>query len=189
MRRWGGKNFRLYLLTNGFSELYICTVNRVFARQFSTQNLSLSKNLSTKQITDNVGDSGNYSRLSTHSQQTYQLFCTMNRQSLSTAVQGLASSKGYDFHTASAEYLPALASTKPTIVMLHPKFRSIEGHKHGKISHSLTLHALQGGAKLSHAERVTLLDTLETMCSTSSPHSPTRATSSPSRISASPPQH
>ncbi|MBQ7856820.1 MAG: hypothetical protein IJ348_06895 [Alistipes sp.] len=85
----------------------------------------------------------------------------MNRQSLSTAVQGLASSKGYDFHTASAEYLPALASTKPTIVMLHPKFLSIEGHKHGKISHSLTLHALQGGAKLSHAERVTLLDTLE----------------------------
>ena len=85
----------------------------------------------------------------------------MNRLSLSTAVQRVANAKGYDFHTVSAEYLPALASTKPTILMLHPKFQGIEGKKHGKITYSLTIHALQNGAKLPHDARTALLETLE----------------------------
>ena len=45
--------------------------------------------------------------------------------------------------------------------MLHPKFQSIEGKKHGKITYSLTIHALQNGAKLSHDARTVLLETLE----------------------------
>ncbi|MBQ5635229.1 MAG: hypothetical protein IIV10_02850 [Alistipes sp.] len=85
----------------------------------------------------------------------------MNRLSLSTAVQRVANAKGYDFHTVSAEYLPAFASTKPTILMLHPKFQKIEGQKHGKITHSLTIHALQNGAKLPHDARTAMLETLE----------------------------
>lgn len=85
----------------------------------------------------------------------------MNRVSLSNAMQALATERGYDFHAISAEYMPAIVSQKPTLIMLHPEFKSIQGRQHGKVTYSLTLHLMQNGAKASPNERIHLIDHLE----------------------------
>ena len=56
----------------------------------------------------------------------------MNRTYLLDAVESIAAENGYEFHSADDRYM---------------------GRNHGKITYSVTLHALDAGAKLSPAER------------------------------------
>jgi hypothetical protein len=45
--------------------------------------------------------------------------------------------------------------------MSHPKFKSLEGRKHGRITYSISLTLAKNGAKMSPSERNTTLATME----------------------------
>ncbi len=85
----------------------------------------------------------------------------MNRSSLVRAAEGAVTTRGYNFHTSTEEYLPASVTRLPAAFLAEPRFSSIEGRRRGKITYSLTLHLLADGAKIPPDLRHELLDRLE----------------------------
>ena len=77
----------------------------------------------------------------------------MNRTNLLKAVESSATANGYHFYTGDEHYIPQLATAYPALWLNPPKFQSIEGRRHGKITYAVTLHALGANAKASSEER------------------------------------
>jgi len=77
----------------------------------------------------------------------------MNRNYLLDAVAGIAAENGYEFHSADDRYMPQHIASYPAMWLSPPQFSSMEGRSHGRITYSVTLHALDAGARLSPAER------------------------------------
>jgi hypothetical protein len=85
----------------------------------------------------------------------------MNRAFLCSAIEGLASQYGYHFSLDDKSCYPTTISHYPAAFMTQPKFESIEGRHHGRITYSVTLRLAQQGAKLTPAERNNALDKME----------------------------
>lgn len=76
----------------------------------------------------------------------------MNRKSLVESLKTIATTSGYTFYTDVDRLLPQNVKSFPALWLSPPEFKSKEGNTHGKITYSLTLHAIDKGAKLSPAE-------------------------------------
>ena len=85
----------------------------------------------------------------------------MNRALLCSAIEGLVSSRGYDFSLHDEGYYPSTLCRYPAAFLSHPKFVAIEGRKHGKITYKLSLRLAQQGAKLSPSQRNDALAEME----------------------------
>ena len=85
----------------------------------------------------------------------------MNRAFLCSAIEGLVSQCGYHFKIGDKSHYPTTVCRSPAAFMTHPEFESIEGRRHGRITHKVTLKLAQQGAKLSSSERNALLNTME----------------------------
>ncbi len=85
----------------------------------------------------------------------------MNRAILCSAIEGLSSQYGYHFHLNDEAYYPTTVSRYPAAFMTQPKFESIEGRQHGRISYKVSLRLARQGAKLSPTERNELLCRME----------------------------
>lgn len=77
----------------------------------------------------------------------------MNRDYLLQAVEGIATTNGYSFFSDSDERMSQQINTYPALWLSPPQFTAMEGRNHGKVTYSVTMHALKDGAKLSPAER------------------------------------
>ena len=77
----------------------------------------------------------------------------MNRKKLIQAVERIATADGYTFHSTDDSEMPHTIRQYPLVWLSPPFFTSMEGRKQGKITYSLTLHAMQADAKLPPAER------------------------------------
>ncbi|MBR4994939.1 MAG: hypothetical protein IKY82_02630 [Alistipes sp.] len=77
----------------------------------------------------------------------------MNRTYLLNAVEGIATASGYTFYSDSEQRMPQQITAYPAVWLSPPQFTSMEGRKRGKVTYSLTLHAMNEGAKLSPAQR------------------------------------
>ena len=85
----------------------------------------------------------------------------MNRTLLCSAIEGLVSKCGYNFQLSDKAYYPTTVCRYPAAFMLQPKFLSLEGRKHGRITYSVLLTLAQNGAKMSPSERNSTLSTME----------------------------
>ena len=85
----------------------------------------------------------------------------MIRTNLLKAVENSATTNGYHFYTGDEHYIPQLATAYPTLWLNPPKFHSIEGRTHGKITYAVTLHAIDVDAKASPDERAQMSTRLE----------------------------
>ncbi len=85
----------------------------------------------------------------------------MNRKKLLQAFERIATADGYTFHSTDERHLSQLIDTYPAMWLAPPTFSSMEGRKHGKITYSVTLHALDAGAKLHPEERENVWAELE----------------------------
>ena len=86
---------------------------------------------------------------------------TMNRTNLLKAVESSATANGYHFYSGDEHYIPQLATAYPALWLNPPKFQSIEGRTHGKITYAVTLHAIAVDAKASPDERTQMGAQLE----------------------------
>lgn len=77
----------------------------------------------------------------------------MNREKLLNAVDSIATSKSYCFHSAEPNYITTQLKEYPSAWLLPPEFHSIEGRNHGLETFSLTLHLMHDAAKLDFDER------------------------------------
>ena len=77
----------------------------------------------------------------------------MNRKQLLQAVERIATADGYHFHSTDDRHMSQLITAYPTIWLSPPVFSSMQGRKHGKVTYSVTLHAMEAGARLTPAER------------------------------------
>lgn len=73
----------------------------------------------------------------------------MNRSYLNNTIKALTEAKGYNFHHSESQHFAEQIKGYPTIVLEPPKFIEMEGRRHGKISYSIRLHAMEEGAKLT----------------------------------------
>ena len=85
----------------------------------------------------------------------------MNRTLLCSAIEGLVSSRGYEFSLHDEAYYPSTLHRYPAAFLSHPEFVAIEGRKHGKITYKLSLRLAQQGAKLSPSQRKDALAEME----------------------------
>ena len=85
----------------------------------------------------------------------------MNRAFLCSAIEGLVSKCGYNFQLSDEAYYPTTVCRYPAAFMSQPKFSSLEGRKHGRITYSVLLTLAQNGAKMSPSERNSTLSTME----------------------------
>ena len=85
----------------------------------------------------------------------------MNRTLLCSAIEGLVSKCGYNFQLSDEAYYPTTICRYPAAFMSQPKFMSLEGRKHGRITYSVTLTLAKNGAKMSPEERNAALSTME----------------------------
>ncbi len=85
----------------------------------------------------------------------------MNRTNLLKAVESSATANGYHFYSGDEHYIPQLATAYPALWLNPPKFQSIEGRTHGKITYAVTLHAIDANPKLSPEERTQVGTRLE----------------------------
>ena len=85
----------------------------------------------------------------------------MNRTLLCSAIEGLVSKCGYNFQLSDEAYYPTTVCRYPAAFMSQPKFMSLEGRKHGRITYSVTLTLAKNGAKMSPEERNSALSTME----------------------------
>ena len=85
----------------------------------------------------------------------------MNRALLCSAIEGLVSKCGYNFQLSDEAYYPTTVCRYPAAFMSQPKFMSLEGRKHGRITYSVTLTLAKNGAKMSPEERNAALSTME----------------------------
>ena len=77
----------------------------------------------------------------------------MNRKQLLQAVERIATADGYHFHSTDDRHMSQLITAYPTVWLSPPVFSSMQGRKHGKVTYSVTLHAMEAGARLTPAER------------------------------------
>ena len=85
----------------------------------------------------------------------------MNRAFLSSAMEGVVSSFGYDFYLDEESHYPTAVCRYPAAFLSQPEFIGKEGQKQGRITYRLTLRLGKPGAKLSPKERGDLLAQLE----------------------------
>ena len=85
----------------------------------------------------------------------------MNRTLLCSAIEGLVSKCGYNFQLSDEAYYPTTVCRYPAAFMSQPKFMSLEGRKHGRITYSVTLTLAKNGTKMSPEERNAALSTME----------------------------
>ncbi len=85
----------------------------------------------------------------------------MNRTLLCSAIEGLVSKCGYNFQLSDEAYYPTTVCRYPAAFMSQPKFVSLEGRKHGRITYSLSLILAKSGAKMNPEERNAALATME----------------------------
>lgn len=86
----------------------------------------------------------------------------MNLSYLTRSFDRAAQSAGYEFASATKEYLPTQIASFPAVFLLTPSCCSVEGRNSGKLTYRITLHLMSKGAKRAPANRDTLLDRLET---------------------------
>lgn len=77
----------------------------------------------------------------------------MNRKKLISAVERIAAENGYTFHATDEREMSHTIRKYPIVWLVPPIFNSMQGRKQGKITYSLTLHAMEEGANLPPAER------------------------------------
>ena len=77
----------------------------------------------------------------------------MNRKKLIQADERIATADGYTFHSTDDSEMSHTIRQYPLVWLSPPVFTSMQGRKQGKITYSLTLHAMQADAKLPPAER------------------------------------
>lgn len=85
----------------------------------------------------------------------------MNRAFLSSAIEGLVSSYGYDFYHSEESHYPTILCRYPAAHLSTPEFVRIEGQKQGRVTYRIHLRLVQQGAKLSPSERADLLAEIE----------------------------
>ena len=85
----------------------------------------------------------------------------MNRRKLVSAVQAICGSMGYEFRALDSSALSASCQSMPAAVLIQPKFQSIEGRNHGRITYRTTLYLLKPGSRLSSAEQSDVLAQME----------------------------
>lgn len=85
----------------------------------------------------------------------------MNRALLCSAIERLASSSGYNFQLDNEGRYPTTLCRYPAAFMTQPKFVSLEGRQHGRITYEVTLRLAQTGAKLAPSERNAMLSRME----------------------------
>lgn len=85
----------------------------------------------------------------------------MNRLKLISAVQQSAMLYGYNFRTLASDALAAQSPQMPAALLCEPKFQSIVGRNHGRITYQITLHLLNSGKRLSPEQRSQGLSTLQ----------------------------
>lgn len=85
----------------------------------------------------------------------------MNRKKIISAVQGICGSMGYEFRVSDSSALSAKSMAMPAAVLIEPKFHSIEGRNHGRITYRTTLYLFDSGFRLSAEERSNLLAQME----------------------------
>ena len=85
----------------------------------------------------------------------------MNRKNFVSAVQGICGSMGYEFRVTDSSALSAKSMAMPAAVLIEPKFHSIEGRNHGRITYRVTLYLFSRGSRLSEEERGNLLAQME----------------------------
>lgn len=77
----------------------------------------------------------------------------MNRKTILQAVEQVATAKGYTFYSDTEELARSTVKALPAVWLSPPKFISMQGRKHGKITYEVTLHALCDGVKCASAAR------------------------------------
>ena len=85
----------------------------------------------------------------------------MNRALLCSAIEGLVSKCGYNFQVSDEAYYPTTVCRYPAAFMSQPKFTSLEGRKHGRITYEVSLTLAEHGAKCSPEERSSLIAKME----------------------------
>ena len=85
----------------------------------------------------------------------------MSRKSIIDSLQAIATNYDYAFYAEEERYLAQGVKRLPALWLAPPKFHSKEGRTHGKITYSVTLHALTEGAKLPPTEREAAWEMLE----------------------------
>ena len=85
----------------------------------------------------------------------------MNRKKLISAVQAICGSMGYEFRALDSSALSSGCQQMPAAVLIQPKFQSIEGRNHGRITYQTTLYLFKSGSRLSPAEQTELLAQME----------------------------
>jgi hypothetical protein len=85
----------------------------------------------------------------------------MNRTLLCSAIDGLVSKCGYNFQLSDEAYYPTTVCRYPAAFMSQPKFVSLEGRKHGRITYSVSLTLAKDGAKMDPEERHITLSEME----------------------------
>ena len=85
----------------------------------------------------------------------------MNRLKLISAVQQSAMLYGYNFRTLASDALAAQSPQMPAALLCEPKFHSIVGRNHGRITYQITLHLLSCGKGLNPEQRSERLSTLQ----------------------------
>lgn len=85
----------------------------------------------------------------------------MNRTLLCSAIEGLASECGYHFQQGDKSYYPTTVCRYPAAFLQNPKFVSIDGQKHGRITYNVSLSLAHEAAKLSPSECSNLICEME----------------------------
>ena len=85
----------------------------------------------------------------------------MNRKIIIEAIEQAAATLGYEFHCDGERQMPVAVKSYPAMWLMPPQFAKIEGRRHGKITFSVELLAMEDGAKYSAAERRGALERLE----------------------------
>ena len=85
----------------------------------------------------------------------------MSRKSIINSLQAIATDYDYEFYADEERYITQGVKRLPALWLTPPQFHSKEGRTHGKITYSVTLHALAEGAKLPPREREAAWEVLE----------------------------
>ena len=85
----------------------------------------------------------------------------MNRAFLSSAIEGLVSSYGYDFYHSEESHYPTILCRYPAAHLSPPEFVRMEGQKRGRVTYRVRLRLAQQAAKLPPKRRADLLAEIE----------------------------
>lgn len=77
----------------------------------------------------------------------------MNRKTILEAAEQAATAQGYTFYTDSDERMRSTVKRLPAVWLTPPKFISMQGRRHGRITYEVTMHAMCDGWKYSPEQR------------------------------------